>query len=190
MKYAKQIIALMAIAISTMTFAQDGEGLFKAKCNTCHMLGKNSTGPNLKGVKAKWEDAGEGELIYEWVKNPQTLIASGNSTVAMKAKEFSPTDMTPQAVTNEEIDAILSFVDSWEPAAVAEEPPGNGDGEATVVYVPNYKKNLTLFYFLCALLIVQVGGIFVLGNSLTTIVKTELTKKKNDMGGAAKAILV
>lgn len=188
MKYTKQIIALMAIAISSFTFAQDGEGLFKSKCNTCHMLGKNSTGPNLKGVKAKWEEAGEGELIYEWVNNPQTLIASGKSTVAMKSKDFSPTDMTPQSVSKEEIDAILDFVDNWEPVVETTPPPTEGGKQ--IVYVTNYKKNLTMFYFLIALLIVQIGGILVLGNSLTTIVKSELIKKKNEMGGAAKAILV
>lgn len=175
MKYAKQLVILIALTLSTSAIAQDGEGLFKSKCNTCHALGKNSTGPNLKGVKAKWEDAGEGELIYEWVKNPQTLIASGNSTMAMKAKDFSPTDMTPQPVSNEEIDAILSFIDGWEPP-ITETPPG--DGGKVVKVVPNYSRNLTMFYFLVALLVVQVGGILVLGNSLTSIVKIELSKRK------------
>ena len=107
MKLVKNIVVLMITTIAFFSNAQDGEGLFKSKCNACHMLGKNSTGPNLKGVKQKWIDAEEGDMIYEWVMNPQTLIASGKSQTAMKSKEFSPTDMTPQQVSKEEIDAIL-----------------------------------------------------------------------------------
>lgn len=163
MKNAKNILIVLLITLSAgLVNAQDGEGLFKSKCNTCHALGKNSTGPNLKGVKQKWEDAGEGEMLYEWVKNPQTLIASGNSQQALAIKEYSPTDMTPQAVTNEEIDAILSFVDSWEPAA--ETPAKSADGALSpeVTYVPNYNRNLTMFYFLSLLLIIQVIGILCL----------------------------
>jgi cytochrome c2 len=39
-----------------MAGAQNGEALFKAKCNSCHIMGKDGTGPNLQGVKAKWAD--------------------------------------------------------------------------------------------------------------------------------------
>lgn len=180
MKYAKQIMLILVVAITSMSYAQDGEKLFKAKCNTCHALGKNSTGPDLKGVKQKWEDAGEGDLIYEWVKNPQTLIASGKSTVAMKTKEYSPTDMTPQAVTNEEIDAILSFIDGWTPPVTEGPTNPDGTGGKVIKYVPDYESNLDLFYALATLLIVQLIGIFILGNSLTSIVKLEITKRKGD----------
>jgi cytochrome c oxidase cbb3-type subunit III len=72
--YLKNIALYTAVILGTTTaVAQDGAQLFKAKCNTCHMVDKNSTGPLLKGVKQKWNDAGEGEFLYEWVKNPQTL---------------------------------------------------------------------------------------------------------------------
>lgn len=90
------------------------------------MVDKNSTGPLLKGVKQKWIDAGEGELIYEWVKNPQTLIASGKSKMAAEIKSFSPTEMTPQAVSKEEVDAILDYIDTYE----APTPDGGEEGAA------------------------------------------------------------
>lgn len=191
MKNAKNILTILFLVLGTgLVMAQDGEKLFKAKCNTCHALGKNSTGPNLKGVKQKWEDAGEGDLIYEWVKNPQTLIASGKSQTALATKEYSPTDMTPQAVSNEEIDAILSFVDSWEPAAETPKAADGSSAATAVKIVPNYKKNLTMFYYLAALLLVQMIGIFVLGGSLTSIVKIELTRKKNEISNTIKMIAV
>lgn len=49
-----------------------------------------------------------------------------------------------------------------------------------VKLIPDYESNLTLFYFLCVLLLVQVIAIFVLGGSLTSVVKSEISKKKDN----------
>lgn len=187
MKFFGQIFTLLIITMSTtLTYAQDGEGLFKSKCNTCHMLGKDGTGPNLKGVKQKWEDAGEGDLVYEWVMNSQALVLSGKSTVAMASKEFSATDMPAQQVSNEEIDAILSYVDAWEPAPVVETPTANG--EPAVVIVPNYKKNLNLFYFLVAAILLQIIAILIMSGTTKTLVKMQQLKKAAK-SNTAKAVL-
>jgi cytochrome c oxidase cbb3-type subunit 3 len=179
--YFKNITIAAALILGTnATFAQDGANLFKAKCNTCHMVDKNSTGPLLKGAKQKWADAGEAELIYEWVKNPQNLIASGKSKVAMESKNFSPTDMTPQAVSNEEIDAILDYVDNYQ--APAPEPTGgttaSTDASVPTVVVPNYKENLTLFYWLLVSALVLLIGIIVMSTSITKLIKSDFFQKK------------
>ena len=57
------------------------------------MEDKNSTGPKLKGAKALWDSAGEGELIYKWVENSATLIKTGKSTRAKEIQGYSPTEM-------------------------------------------------------------------------------------------------
>lgn len=176
--YLKNIALYSALLLgSTYATAQDGAQLFKAKCNTCHMVDKNSTGPLLKGVKQKWADAGEGELIYEWVKNPQNLIASGKSKVALESKNFSPTDMSPQSVTNEEIDAILGYIDNYTPETT---PPPGGGGVTTkeVVIVTNYEENLTLFYWLSLSIIVLLIGIIVMSTSITSLVRSDYFKNK------------
>ena len=164
--------------------AQDGEQLFKAKCNTCHMVDKNSTGPNLKGVKQKWTDAGEGELIYEWVKNSEALIASGKSKMANEIKGFSPAAMTPQVVTNEELDVILNYIDTYAPAAASAAAPADGatagatDPNANVTFVPDYNENLTLFYWLFGSIVVLLIAIIIMSTSITTLVKSDYFKKK------------
>lgn len=188
MKYAKQLLLILTLALLSDGYAQDGEGLFKAKCNTCHMLGKNSVGPDLKGIKQKWNDAGEGDNLYSWVLNSAELISTGNSQLALKVKEFSPTEMPAQAVSKEEIDAILDFVDSWKPVVVTDPTP-TGD-PIPVTYVPDYNHNLYLFYTLIAMLIIQIFGIFILGNSLTTIIKRELLKSKSSKGLKTIALII
>jgi cytochrome c oxidase cbb3-type subunit 3 len=172
-------IALFLLANSIVN-AQDGAQLFKAKCNTCHMIDKNSTGPNLKGAKQKWTDAGEGELIYEWVNNPQTLIASGNSKMATAIKSFSPTDMTPQQVTKVEIDAILNYVDTYAPpvAATVGTDSTAGTAAAPIATVPDYTGNLTLFYWLLTAIFVLLIAIIIMSTSITTLIRSDYFKKK------------
>ncbi|MEY3237313.1 MAG: hypothetical protein RI883_1414 [Bacteroidota bacterium] len=174
-------ISLTAIILflgTQLTIAQDGEQLFKAKCNSCHMVDKNSTGPVLKGVKQKWADADESEMLYDWVKNSVTLIATGKSKMANEIQGFSPSAMTPQVVTNEELDAILGYVDAYEPPTAAAGLPSADGSTVPVVKVANYEQNLTLFYWLIFVIIVLVIGIIIMSTSITTLVKSDYFKKK------------
>ena len=159
--------------------AQDGEQLFKAKCNACHIVDKNSTGPLLKGVLKKWSDAGEAELLYEWVKNPANLIAGGKSQMANAIKDYSASAMTAQVVTNAEVDSILTYVDTYTaavaPTAVAVGMEGNLPEKKIV---PNYKENLTLFYWLSFTIILLLIAIVILSTTVTTFIKSDFFKKK------------
>ena len=171
---------LIVILINTALFAQDGEALFKAKCNTCHMVDKNSTGPILKGVKQKWTDAGEGEMLYEWVKNSTNLIAGGKSSMAKEIKDFNPTDMPAQTVSNEEVDAILSYVDNYTAPTetVAPTTEGTTSNIVPVEIVTNYKENLTFFYWLVTAMIVILLGIIIMSTSVLNLAKSDYFKKK------------
>lgn len=178
--YLNISLAAFTLFLGTqLSSAQDGASLFKAKCNTCHMVDKNSTGPNLKGVKQKWTDAGEAEMLYDWVKNPQSLIATGKSQMANAIKAFSPTDMTPQVVTNEEVDAILNYVDTYTPPAAPPQTPGDvTQPSENITYVPNYNENLILFYWLGASILILLISIIIMSSSITTLVKSDYFKKK------------
>lgn len=165
------------ILLTNLAFGQDGEQLFK-QCNTCHLLGKNSTGPDLKGVKQKWIDAGEQENLYAWVKNSTELIASGKSTLAKEVETFSPTAMPSQPVSNEEIDAILDYVDNYVVPAPTTTETGNDPKLTEVKTVPNYEENLTLFYWLLILTVVLLITIIIISSSTSTLLKSDFFKKK------------
>lgn len=171
---------LIVILINTSLFAQDGEALFKAKCNSCHLVDKASTGPVLKGVKQKWSDAGEADLLLEWVKNSTSLIASGKSKMANEIKGFSAMDMPAQTVSKEEVDAILTYVDNYTaPAASATPTAGpKTSAEPVVKLVPNYKENLTLFYWLLTSIVVLIFGIIIISTSILNLAKSDYFKKK------------
>lgn len=190
-KYFNISIAILIIWLfGQQANAQDGEQLFKAKCNTCHMVDKNSTGPNLKGVKQKWTDAGEAEMLYEWVANSEALIASDKSKLASEIKGFSPTAMPPQIVSNEELDAILNYIDTYMPpvaaASIDVATTGEADPAANVTLVPDYNENLTLFYWLFGSIVVLLIAIIILSTSITTLVKSDYFKKKLKERGKEK----
>ncbi len=191
MKTRKKILLLLAVFCFTQNISAQGEQLFKAKCSVCHILDKNSTGPNLKGVKQKWNDAGEGEMLYDWVKNSVGLIATGKSKMATAIKDFNASAMTPQEVTNADVDAILDFVDTYAPPVIVEPPTGD-PAAAEVKYKPNYKDNLDLFYWLLFGIFVQLIAILIISNTIISLVKSDYFKNRlSEKGGnILKAIVV
>ncbi|NUQ14806.1 MAG: c-type cytochrome [Flavobacteriales bacterium] len=91
-----------------------GEKVFKGNCASCHKPDKDMTGPALKGARARWEGKGD---IYAWVRNSTDVIKSGNPYANELFAKWNKALMTPMAVSNEEIDAVLYYADNYAPAA-------------------------------------------------------------------------
>ena len=127
-KYLKKHLAnfltlVFFVSVTVVSHSQDGEKLFKANCASCHHPVKNATGPKMQGVLQKWEDNGEGDLIYEWVKNPAELYNSGKSKMAKAIWDWSPTVMTPQGhLSEDEVKSIFAYVDAYAPPVTAQGP--------------------------------------------------------------------
>jgi mono/diheme cytochrome c family protein len=89
----------------TVAFAQpDGEKLFKGNCASCHKPDKDLTGPALKGAVARWEGKGD---IHAWVKNSSAYLKTGNPYANELFAKWNKSVMTAQALSDEEIDAVL-----------------------------------------------------------------------------------
>lgn len=95
-----------------------GEKVFKGNCASCHKPDKDMTGPALKDARARWEGKGD---IYAWVRNSTDVIKSGNAYANELFTKWNKSVMTPMALTNEEIDAVLYYADNYAPPAP---PPG------------------------------------------------------------------
>ena len=129
-RFKQLIFLVLTVAISTFSnelFAQ-GEGLFKAKCAVCHQPHKNGTGPKLFEARKRWEAAGEGALIIEWVKNNAKLRASGKSARANEIfNEYKGSVMTAFTdLKDEEVISILDWVDAQPDPATAAPPTTGG----------------------------------------------------------------
>lgn len=157
-------LALVAFAFFSFTYnlhAQEGdpvagEALFKGNCASCHFPHKDMTGPALQGARQRWIDNSSEEQFYAWIKNSGNVIASGDAYANKLFKKWNNTAMTPQAVTDEGIDNIFAYVESYvdvtAPTAVG------GD----VVIVDNSESSSLYWWLLAGLLIVViavVGGV-------------------------------
>jgi mono/diheme cytochrome c family protein len=105
--------------------AQDGKALFMSKCASCHVMGKDLTGPNLQGVVDRW--GGNVNQIHEWIHNYAKAVEKGYPR-AKEVVNFSQSNMTAfgDAITDVEIDAVLKYVTDWKPPT----GPGPNGGSA------------------------------------------------------------
>lgn len=184
------VALLISLVAQGKIYAADGGQLFKSRCNTCHMVDKNSTGPKLQGAKQKWMDAGEGDLIYDWVTNSSALVASGKSARAKEVSGFSPTAMPPQTVSKEEIDAILTFVDA--PPVVTTTPSDTTARSAVgTVTKPDYVANLSMFNWMIFLMVILILIIIVLAGAIMTYVKSDYFRTKvSEMSDKSKLLII
>ena len=93
----------LAVSIDSKT-ADVGEGLFKAKCTTCHRMSADKLiGPGLKGVTMRRKP----EWILNMILNPLEMTQKDPAAKELLAKHLS--QMTFQDVTQPEALSILEY---------------------------------------------------------------------------------
>ena len=165
-------LAIATIALLSFTYnihAQEGdpvagETLFKANCGACHFPDKDMTGPGLQGARENWIENSSEENFYEWVKNSQTVIDGGDSYAKGLFAEWG-TVMTPQAVTNSQIDDIFAYVESYVPEVTVVEANDTVAGEE--------ESSGMIWWILAILLIIVIGAVSTVRGNLSNISKSD-----------------
>ncbi|MEB2785323.1 cytochrome c [Algoriphagus persicinus] len=90
-----------------MTYAQDGETIFKKDCSTCHKLGAKLIGPDLQKVTERRSE----DWFKKFVVNSQALIQSGDTDAQAIFDEFNgiPMPNNPH-LTELDLQAIYSYL--------------------------------------------------------------------------------
>lgn len=150
-----------------------GEKLFSEyQCNTCHKVGQKLVGPALAGVY----DRRSIDWIYDWVKNSQALITSGDAQAVALYNEYNQLVMAPYDLENEQILAILAYVRYTEenPPVDASAAAATGDGAAAAggTGVPATYLNIIV----AALIVVLVLILIVLA-LIVSVLKKYLSDK-------------
>ncbi len=162
---AKTLIPLFFIFILTSfngSHAQDGAVIFQQNCASCHAVNKDLTGPRLAGVETRgpWGDRKE---LYAWIRNPAKYMQNDPYTQGLK-QQYGGVVMTqfPQ-LTDQEIDAIIDYVNK---AAAATPAPGTGGASTADPSQVTYDESdnsilygiLTLILAVVALVMLQVNS--------------------------------
>ena len=89
-----------------------GKALFKNNCAACHNknMKDDLTGPALAGVQDRWK--GREELLYQFIRNSQAVIASGDRYAVDLYKAWAKNVMTPfPNLSDEEIESLLLYIE-------------------------------------------------------------------------------
>ncbi len=165
--------------------AQDGKALFNANCAACHKIDKDFVGPALLGAKARWEENSSTENLYKWVKNSGALIEEGDAYANKLIKKWKA-PMPPQALTDEEIDAIFEYVETPQEAAPAE----GGDATAEVLPAEPQETSTWLWWLMGALLLVALFAVVNVKSELAhASVEQEKGERKSGLFGGVRAYL-
>ncbi|MCL6525057.1 MAG: cytochrome c [Thermoflavifilum sp.] len=94
---------------STGNLVEKGQELFQANCSACHRIHEKLIGPPLAGVTKMRSK----EWLYNWIRNSQAVINSGDTAAINLYKEYNQVQMTPfPQLSNQDIDAILAYIDA------------------------------------------------------------------------------
>jgi len=156
-------VLMMSLSLLNFKAFSQGEALFKSKCATCHQTHKNSTGPKLYQVRDKWSSGGAKEgSLYQWVKNWQTAAAT--DPYAAEVSKWSPTAMSAfPDLKNEDIDAILDWVDAQPDPATVGPTGGSNDGSTGAVSTDSEEGSIGWIWIVMGVIfivvILAVGGV-------------------------------
>jgi cytochrome c2 len=155
-KYFTPTRLLLLVTFFVFSFskinAQDGKAIFSAKCASCHIMGKDFTGPNLQGVVSRWESMDNlRQWILDWEKAVKISehakgMVSFNSSSNMQ--KFEGTIALP------ELDAVIKYVNEWTPPPPPkEDEKGGGSGGGALIF-----GIISLIMALIALVLMQVNS--------------------------------
>src|SRR5690606_22020705 len=147
------LITLGASAQVDQAVYDQGEKLFKANCGSCHKPDKPMTGPAVAGARERWEGKGD---VHEWIKNSQAYIRSGNAYAKQVFEEHNKIVMPPQAVSNEDIDAILYYADNYTPPGAK---PGAVEAPVVVEQSSSHWEWLVITGLLLLVVLLSLGGV-------------------------------
>ncbi|HKC68879.1 MAG TPA: c-type cytochrome [Bacteroidia bacterium] len=91
--------------------AADGKAIFKQNCAVCHALtDQKITGPGLKGIGDRAPK--EGDWLFNWIKNNEKLIKSGDAYANKIYKENGNTAMTvfEGVLSDDDIKAVEAYI--------------------------------------------------------------------------------
>lgn len=93
-----------------------------SNCASCHNPLKDATGPALQNIDKTFPDK---EWGYKWIHNSAALISAGDPTAVAIYNKYNKTAMTAfPSLSNEDIDAILKYVNEYKAPEAAKPAAG------------------------------------------------------------------
>lgn len=119
------VLWLCVSAVGVHADAEEGGKIFRAKCTTCHTIGRgNSIGPDLIGVV----DAREPAWLSRWLLEPDRVLAENDPLAVQLLTEFDRLPMPNSRLDKAQVESVIAYIKSESDkagpaAAVSRLPP-------------------------------------------------------------------
>lgn len=151
------VIFLLTFITPELSFAADGQAIFKANCAACHKPDEHYVGPALKGAREREPEKG---WVYKWVRNATAMANTDPYAMKLKAEAGGVVMTSFPDLSNDDIDAILDWADSYQkPGTAAPGAPGS------VGVAPPKSSDNTILYGLLTLILAIVAFVLLQVNS-------------------------
>ncbi len=127
----KRIVLLPVLFLSFYLFVQSSLAQNTAPpewavCAACHTIGKGKLiGPDLKGITERHDEA----WLYSFIRSSQTMIKNVDEEAIKVFEEYNKIPMPDNDFTDEQIAALLTYIENYDETAeaVAVEPDLAGE---------------------------------------------------------------
>jgi cytochrome c2 len=149
-------LLFLGFSVVNTVSAQDGKTLFNTNCGTCHAVHKPSTGPALAGVEERWPNKAN---LYSWIRNSAAFLKTGDKYANNLYNTWGKVAMNQfPSLTDEEIGAILTYINSVPKPGEGPTKDGPGPGAAAESDNTLLFGILTLILAVVALILLQVNA--------------------------------
>jgi mono/diheme cytochrome c family protein len=161
-KYFTPTRLLLLVTFFVFSFskidAQDanaaGKAVFIAKCASCHTMGNDgATGPNLQGVVSRWD--GDKNRVKQWILNNTAFAKKDAHAAEVAASRPAVMQVFEGQITDPELEAVIEYVDKWQPPVPTGPGPGQPEGEGQGALIFGI---ISLIMALIALILMQVNS--------------------------------
>ena len=132
-----------------------GKAVFTAKCASCHIMGRDFTGPNLEGAFDRWGN--NADQFHAWIINWKKAVAAGYPR-AIEAQNIKPTEMQifEGQLPPADLDLLTTYIKDWKPPVTTSTPGATspeGEGHGALIF-----GIISLIMALIALVLMQVNS--------------------------------